>query len=154
MAQSFNAAGKTAKFAFPFLFPGQAQKEFFVNQSLAMLDSLLQISITASMDEPPPEPVEGEAYRVLAPASGDWSAHEGCIALFVGGEWIFVAPFDGMRIFDRAAGQTIFFQTQWRSATPPSIPTGGVTIDQEARTALAEVVGILRGAGLIPLAAE
>lgn len=150
MSQSFAFVDKTTNYALPLLFPGQTQKEFFVNQAFTMLDTLLQASVSASQSSPPPMPSEGQAYRIVSPANGEWSEHADFIALWIGGEWSFVPPVDGMRIYDRGASQILLYHAQWRSASPPTIPQGGGTVDAEARATLVEVVGILRELRLIP----
>ena len=43
----------TPRHAMPFLIPGQAQKEMFVNESLALIDMLLHPVVTGSATAPP-----------------------------------------------------------------------------------------------------
>ena len=43
----------TPSIGLPLLIPGQAQKEFFVNQALCLLDALHMRAVTASQPAPP-----------------------------------------------------------------------------------------------------
>ncbi len=121
-----------------------------MNQSLAILDALMPRAVVATLAEPPLQPEEGGCYLVAEPAAGDWSAKAGQLALSIGGSWHFIAPGEGMLIFDRGAGRWLCFLDGWQSAGTPSAPNGGSVIDVEARNALAELVGILQTLGLIP----
>ncbi|MGY6550961.1 MAG: DUF2793 domain-containing protein [Erythrobacter sp.] len=133
----------------PFLFVGQSQKEFFVNQSLAMIDALLHRSINASLSSPPQEALDGDCYRITSPAQGDWAGREGALAMRIAGEWQFVAPVDGWLIYDRAARQYLHFDDSWNAATIAASPTGGAVIDVEARALLTQVIDALGKLGLV-----
>lgn len=141
---------KTQAFALPLLFAGQAQKEFALNHALTAIDSALQLSVEASLSSPPASVAEGEAYRVTSAASADWQGQEDKIATLIGGTWVFVEPFSGLRLFDRNAGVMIHYESTWESALAPQIPSGGVTIDTEARQMLAELIEALRKIGVFP----
>lgn len=133
----------------PLLVPGQAQKEFFVNQALAILDAFAPRAVTASQSEPPAAPAEGDCFRVIAPASHAWAGCEDHIAIRIGGAWHIVPPRDGMRLFDRAADRSLFFQTTWQSAVVPAAPTGGTVVDIEARAALTSLIQALGQMGVL-----
>lgn len=134
----------------PLLFAGQAQKEFFVNHSLAILDALAPRAVAATLGAPPALPQDGACYLVAPSASGDWSARADHLALAIGGSWHFVAPAEGMLMFDRDAGHWLCFRDGWHSAGAPAAPSGGSVIDTEARVALAQLVESLQTLGLIP----
>ncbi len=149
MANPIAFPTSTETFEFPILFAGQAQKEFFVNQSLYLLDALLRQCITASLDTPPEESVEGASFIVSAPATGDWEGREDHVAIRIGGAWHFVQPFDGMRLFDQNAGSVLIFLSGWIKAEAPPEPQGGTVIDVEARTAISELSQALRSLGIL-----
>jgi hypothetical protein len=128
---------------------GQAQKEAFVNEALAITDALLHCAIEGELSAPPATPVDGENWLVSASATGAWEGHDGAIACRQGGNWLFVAPVDGMRVLDRATGQERRFLAGWQAASAPVAPTGGTTIDAEARTAIAGILAALRSAGIL-----
>jgi len=137
------------RFGLPLLFAGQAQKEAFVNEALAITDALLHCAIEGELSAPPATPVDGENWLVSASATGAWEGHDGAIACRQGGNWLFVAPVDGMRVLDRATGQERRFLGGWQAAIAPAAPTGGTTIDAEARAAIAGILAALRSAGIL-----
>ena len=90
-------------------------------------------------DQPEPaEPEEGEYWLVGTGATGDWSGEDGKLASRQLGNWLFVAPRDGMAVLDRSTGQRILFSGGWQVAVPPPAPTGGAPVEQPpaARRAL------------------
>ena len=140
----------SSNFSLPLLFAGQAQKEFSLNQSLSIIDALLLQSVDASASVPPAGPADGAKYRVQAGASGDWSGHDDDIAIQIGGAWHFVAPKNGMNLFDREAENTLHYNSGWKSAAEPTAPSGGATVDSEARAAIVELIEALRNLGVFP----
>lgn len=133
---------------------GQAQKEFFVNQAFGLLDALHARAVIASRPAPLAAAAEGEAFRVTAPATGAWAGHEDSIAILIGGGWHFVAPAEGMLLFDREAARTIMFRSQWEVATAPVMPSAGAVVDTEARAALAGLIQELMAIGILGPAAS
>lgn len=140
----------TPRLALPLLFVGQAQKEAFVNEALSLVDGLLHCAVEAVLNTPPATPLDGQAWLVGAIPAGAWSGRAGHLALRQGGNWIFVPPRDGMRVLDRSTGQDRRYRDEWRAPAVPAAPTGGATIDAEARTAIAGIIASLREAGVLP----
>lgn len=134
----------------PLLFAGQFQKEFFVNQALVILDALAHSAVIASLAQPPAAASDGDCYRIVSPATGEWGSHADEVAIRVGGSWHFAEPAEGMMLFDRAAGRWIWFRSGWQSAPALTLPTGGSVIDVEARALLATLVQALQSFGLLP----
>lgn len=134
----------------PFLFPGQAQKEAFVNEALALLDALVQPVVLGELSAPPAAPAPGDSYIVAEPASGDWTGKGGVIAVWAESQWLFLPPREGARVHDLASGAQASFATAsgWRRTAAPLLPEGGVTQDAEARSAMATLVAALRAAGI------
>ena len=149
MPTPFDFPTSTPKLGLPFLFSGQAQKEFFVNQAFALVDALLQQCVVSSGNVPPTAPSDGDVYRVIAPAGGDWVGEEDSLAVRIGGAWHFVRPANGMRIYDQAAAQWLVFKVQWESASTPAVPTGGTVVDTEARAAIDGLVTELSRLGIL-----
>jgi hypothetical protein len=139
----------TPRLNLPLLFAGQSQKEFFVNQSLTILDALAPGTVMASLQEPPETVEEGDCYRVMAGAAGSWADHIDQIALRVAGSWHFVPAAEGMCIFDATAGHWLCFRGGWLSASVPLMPVGGSTIDAEARAILTQLIDALRLIGIL-----
>ncbi len=125
---------------------GQAQKEFFVNRSLSLIDALLQNSVVSSLSVPPADPSDGEVFRVVSPASNEWDGHGDEIAIRLAGAWHFLKPQPGMSLFDRDAGVSLYYDTAWERPIEPTAPIGGTIVDAEARQMLSEVIEVLRKA--------
>jgi hypothetical protein len=139
----------SARFGLPFLFAGQAQKELFVNEAFARLDLLLHPAIEGELAAPPAEPGDGLAWLIGDAASGAWQGHDGAIAGYSGGDWIFLVPIPGLRVWDRTHAQTLLHDGNgWRRLDPPPAPSGGTTIDTEARVAIINLIASLREAGI------
>ena len=161
---------ETARFALPFLAPGQMQKELQVNEGLQRLDMLLSALVEGPpLNDPPVSPMPGPCYRIGDVPTGAWAGNAGAIAGFTDGGWRIVLPPEGAQVLDRSTGETMVRRdSAWEAgvvrareimveglkvvgAQQPSIaaPTGGSTIDPEARGAISEIIASLRAHGLI-----
>lgn len=149
MTNPFTFPATTPNVGLPLLIAGQAQKEFFVNQALGIIDALTRGTVLASLSEPPGDADEGDCYRVTAPALQAWVGCEDHIAIRIGGDWHLIPPRDGMSLFDTAAGGRLFFQSGWQTAPAPVILSTGTVIDTEARSALEQLILALRDIGVI-----
>lgn len=141
---------RTPRFDMPLLFAGQAQKEGYVNEATARIDALLHGAIEAETATPPVAPGDGLCWLVGSSPTGDWSGQAGKIAARQAGNWLFFTPRDGMKLLNRATGQDIRYKTGWQVAARPVAPTGGTTIDSEARSAIAAILASLTTAGIVP----
>ncbi|MBX9896635.1 MAG: DUF2793 domain-containing protein [Qipengyuania sp.] len=144
------ASARTPRHGLPYLFPGQAQKEAFVNEALARLDALVQPVVLDERATPPAAPSPGDSYLLAQGASGTWSGHDRDIAVWAENQWLYLPPREGARVYDLASGSLALFTTAdgWRRIDAPALPTGGATQDIEARGALAAIVAALRAAGV------
>jgi hypothetical protein len=79
-----------------------------------------------------------------------WADNAGELASLQAGNWLFIEPRDGMRLLDRSSGQIMLYRDGWTAASVPTVPSGGTTIDDEARTAIAELVEAMVNAGILP----
>ncbi len=149
MSDPIALPSQTPVIGLPLLIAGQAQKEFFVNQALCLLDALYPRVVRASVTAPPATAEEGDCFRVTAPASGAWTAQEDRIAVLIGGEWHFVSPRQGMQIYDLGDNRQLLFHTQWEQPGAPANPVGGTVVDSEARAAIAALIDALATAGVI-----
>jgi len=142
----------TPRLKLPLIEPGQAQKELFHNESLLLLDAAVQASVVAvGIDMPPAAPATGDCWVIGVTPAAAWAGHPHELACATIGGWRFLAPHDGMAVWERNTG------CLWRhdggmwlrgNIIPPA--TGGTTIDAEARGALAAVIEVLRMHGLTP----
>lgn len=143
-------SARTPAHGLPYLYPGQAQKEPFVNEALARLDALVHPLVLGELAAPPNTPTSGDCYIVAGPATGVWTSHEGALATWAETQWLFAEPREGMRVHDAASGGLLVFTVAqgWRGASVPALPTGGATQDTEARAVLSEVVTKLHALGI------
>lgn len=152
MSDALNFDAVTDRFALPMLFAAQAQKEVFHNEALARIDALMHAAVHGEQNTPPAAPVASECWLVGPAPTGVWIGHQGGIALFQGGEWVFVDPVAGMRIFNRSTRQFTIFCDEWQKAGAFEEPTGGLHVDAEARVAIRAIVSALKAAGIYPAA--
>lgn len=138
------------RFGLPFLFAGQAQKEFFVNEAHALADALLHCAIEEIADSPPTQPADGECWLVGPSPAGEWTGRAGMLAARQAGNWVFIAPRPGMRVLNRATGQDMRFTGAWSAPGRPPEPVGGDTVDIQARAAISRLLNALSLAGVLP----
>lgn len=138
----------TPRHTLPLLFAGQAQKEFHVNESLALIDLLLHPAFLEQRSDPPATPEIGACYLIADNATGVWRDQDGALAGWDGGQWTFAPPRAGMIARNLATGALHHFTTEWRTGNAPVSPDGGGTIDTEARAAIAGLIEQLRIFGL------
>ena len=138
------------RFGLPLLFAGQSQKEAFVNEAHALADALLHCAIEGEAAAPPPVAADGTSWLVAAGATGAWAGKDGAIACRQAGNWLFVSPRDGLYMLDRSSGQTLRFRGSWQIPEIPPEPSGGSTVDSEARMAISQLFAALRVAGIFP----
>ncbi len=161
---------QTSRLGLPFIEPGQAQKELFHNEALRLIDLALAAAVeTAGANAPPASPIDGQCFIVGAAPTGAWAGHAGAIAGYAAGGWRFVGPIAGMRVLDKVSGQTATHDgTGWvvgnvKGATlelagsqvvgarlaAVADPSGGASVDAEARASIAAILDRLRTHGLI-----
>lgn len=145
---AFNS--RTARHDMPFLFAGQAQKEGHVNEAIARIDALLHMAIEGEISTAPTAPQDGQTWLIGTAPGGEWAGHAGQLAARVSGNWLYFTPCDGMRVLDRTNGQERRYSAGWHTATRPAPPTGGTTIDPEARATINALLASLTTAGILP----
>lgn len=150
MPDPFIFDSTSPRFDLPFLFVGQAQKEAWVNEAFARIDSLLHCSIEGERADPPTSPANGESWLVASGASGAWAGKEAMIATRQADNWLFLPAREGMRIFDRSIAHERRFTSYWQIPAVPLEPSGGSVVDLEARAALSELILALRVSGVFP----
>lgn len=160
----------SARFALPLLVPGQAQKEMFHNEALTAIDGLLHACIEGGpVDDPPSGPAAGQSWIVGVAPTGEWSGRTDALATWTAGGWRFAQPVPGMLAWSKAAHVWLRWTgSAWSSGTWPvsallidgqqvvgprlpevPSPSGGTTIDMEARAAVDGLIATLKSHGLI-----
>ena len=162
--------GVSARFALPFLAAGQAQKELVHNEALQILDLLVAAAVEeAPRSAPPASPQVGATYIVASGATGAWAGQDLSLAGFTDGGWRFVLPREGTLAYVVSASVwAVFRGGAWevgslrgdnvviggeqvvgpQGAAIPA-PSGGTTVDAEARAAIGQILSAMRGHGLI-----
>lgn len=139
----------TPRFALPLLFAGQAQKEFTVNEALLRVDLALHCTVEGEVAAPPAIPDVGLAWLVAPAPTGAFADHAAAIAGFTASGWRFIAPRPGMRIYDKTSACFRHYTGIWERCVIPATPTGGATIDAEARSVIANLLAKLVNAGIL-----
>lgn len=160
----------TPRLGLPFLAAGQAQKEVAHNEALALIDAALCPAVQAvGADRPPAAPGEGQAWIVGASPAGAWAGQAGALAMWTGGGWRFVPPFEGLAVWSLAdrlwlvrdgggwrrgelRGERVLVggeQVVGPRLAAVSSPAGGAVIDAEARAAISVIIARLGAHGLI-----
>lgn len=151
MSDLLNFAATSARHNLPLIFPGQVQKEFFVNEAHALMDALLHPVVLGTATSPPDDAVDGDCWIVGARPDPAWAGQTDMLACRQAGAWLFAAPCDGLRVHDRASGSDLRYRDgRWSGAAPVRAPEGGTVVDSEARKAVGELIAALTGAGLLP----
>lgn len=159
----------SARFALPYILPGQAQKEVFHNEALSTIDAALHAAVEGNpLAIPPATPGEGAAWIVAAGATAAWSGKDDALAIWTGGGWRFVSPAPGMTVWNKLAGVWIYWDGGgWSDGSLPTTkitiegqqvvgarveevpsPSGGSIIDVEARASIAALIAALKSHGL------
>ncbi len=136
----------TQNLTLPLLAAAQAQKHVTVNEALQRLDGVVQLRLLSrSLTVPPVAALEGDCYGVSSFAVNDWAGHDGDVAQFVAGGWVFFTPQSGWRAYVVDAGSVDLHDgTGWR-AGGLSVTSGGAGM--QVRT-VEEDVAITAGASV------
>ena len=161
---------QTSRIGFPFLEPGQASKEQFHNESLRLADMAIGAAIEGlGVNTPPVSPVDGQCFILGSAPTGAWAGHSQALAGYGAGGWRFVEAVAGLSALDKGSGQTAVFNgTFWElgaikgaklaiagnQVVGPRLaaianPTGGTSVDTEARATIVAILDRMRQHGLI-----
>lgn len=160
------------RLALPLLQSGQAQKEVYHNEALARLDLIVAAAAQSIGDhDPPTAPDPGQCWIVGSSPTGAWAGQAGALAGWTAAGWRFVTAPEGALVWsiadgvwarrsaggwsvgDLPASSLRIGGVQVVSSRQAAIanPSGGTTVDTEARTAITAVCTALRMHGLIAL---
>lgn len=116
----------TTNLTLPLLAASQAQKHVTVNEALTRLDGMVQLTLRSrSLTTPPATVLEGECFGVPAGAINDWAGHDGEVAQFANGGWVFTSPARGWRAFVSDTGSLDLHDgTGWVAGGQSASPGG------------------------------
>lgn len=101
---------QTTHLALPLIDAAQAQKHVTHNESLALLDALAHLAVSArGVAFPPASPIEGERLLIGADAAGAFAGKSGLIATFLAGAWSFLTPRPGWRLYVTAESLLLLY---------------------------------------------
>lgn len=96
-----------------YLEEGQAAGEVTMNDFVNITDALIHLAVQFVGNTPPGSPVNGQAWLVIATASGAWVGQEGKIAFYYNG-WNFRSPKAGWTAWDKNLLQHMTYDgTTW-----------------------------------------
>ena len=150
--------------------PGQAAKEATVNESFVALDLLVCGAVEElPRNAPPASPTAGQCWIVGTSPTGAWTGKAGHFAGYTAGGWRLIAPAEGMVLLVRSTGTFATYcsgawsigeiratalriggqQVVGTQQAAISSPSGGSTVDAEARSAIVAILAALRTHGII-----
>lgn len=103
----------TSNLRLPYIMAAQAQKHVTHNEALRALDAVVQLSVKdCDLASPPSTPEEGDRYIVGPAASGAFSGHDGEIAAWQDGAWMFYIPAEGWLAWVQDEGMLYAFSSE------------------------------------------
>jgi hypothetical protein len=160
----------TPRLGMPFLSAGQAQKEIFHNEALQIVDLVAAGAVEeAPRSDPPASPSLGSCYIIGASPTGVWAGKSHSVAGYTRGGWRLIEPTEGMSLYVKSDARWATYRAgAWEiglvrgssvivdgqqvlgpRAPAISSPSGGTTIDIEARNVIGTMLDAMRAHGLI-----
>jgi hypothetical protein len=158
----------TPRLALPLIAAGQAQKDVTHNEAVLALDRLVALVVASrSLAAPPAAPPAGTCHIVPTAGAAAWGHPAGTLLHWQGTAWLPETPRDGQIALVADEGLMLIHRGNWQAhwpvaglaiagrsvlAVPPAnvaAPSGGSTIDSEARAALVALQTALRQQGII-----
>jgi len=122
----------TTNLRLPYLLPAQSQKHVTVNESLRILDALVQGRVESFGDTIPPEnPVDGTVYIPGSGATGAWHQFDFNVVYYVDGAWVKIPPKTGWSFYIISEDVVRTYQGPpifWRQVTARQQITSNKTI--------------------------
>jgi len=147
---------ETPRLALPLLAAGQGQKDVTHNEALLALDRLVALVVASrSATAPPTSPMAGECHIVPAMSAAAWGQPAGTLMHRQGSAWLAQTPRDGQMVLVADDAVVLVHAGTWQllrrvnASVAPDLPSGGATVDSEARSAFAEIVTALQQQGLL-----
>ncbi len=112
---------------------------------------LLQPIVEGETGTPPSDPKPGDCWIVIGGSDG-FELHENELACWQQGQWTFLHPVHGMSVYDRSLDAARRFSEGWSRPAQIDLPSGGSTVDTQARDAIDQIISSLRLSGYLPMA--
>ncbi|WP_247712794.1 DUF2793 domain-containing protein [Qipengyuania intermedia] len=109
---------------------------------------LLNPVVEGILSVPPAEPTSGACYIVGEQPTDEWAGLADAIAGWIDGQWTFASPSPGLAVHEKSSGTSLLYSNGWQRLEAPTTPSGGDVVDAQARTAIEELVALLRQRGL------
>lgn len=130
---------------------GQASGEVTLNDALNAIDGIIQLAVQFVGDTPPGSPTNGQAFLVIATATGAWTSHEGQIALYYNG-WTFLSPKAGWKAWDKNILQHMMYDgIEWLaySANVAAIGSPGSATAADCANKINAILTAMKGGGIM-----
>lgn len=123
---------KTSSLELPLVQPAQAQKHVTVNEALARVDALVQMTLVSrSVTVPPTAPEDGAVYAVPGGAVDAWAGQEGALGLFLNAGWVFLTPHVGWRGWISDEGvPAVYDGVDWAAGEGAVSPNGAAMLSR------------------------
>ncbi len=121
---------KSSNLGLSYIAPSQAQKHVTVNESLRLLDAVVQLSVLdKDLTTAPTTPNDGDRFIISAGATGDWVDKDNNVAAFQDGAWAYFAPRTGWVSHVADEGENYQFDgVTWMKTEKPQDLSLGTTI--------------------------
>ena len=158
----------TPRLALPLIAAGQAQKDVTHNEAVLALDRLVALVVVSrSLTAPPTAPQPGFCHIVPISGGSAWGHPAGTLMYWEDSGWLAASPRDGQVVLVDDEDVMLVRKGDWQAklptlglsingrtllaATPAMItlPSGGGTVDSEARATLATLLTALQQQGII-----
>jgi hypothetical protein len=158
------------RLALPLIAAGQSQKDVTHNEAVLALDRMVALAIASrSLAAPPADPAPGEIHIVSAAAATAWGQPAGALVQWQSPGWLALTPPDGQMALLLDENLVLIRRDGWQplwpvaglaiagrqvlAAPPVSIaaPSGGGTVDGEARATIAALIAALQQQGILAL---
>ncbi|WP_439547274.1 DUF2793 domain-containing protein [Sandarakinorhabdus sp.] len=147
---------ETPRLALPLLAAGQSQKDVTHNDALLAIDRLVTLAVESrGVTAPPVSPNTGAVWIVPADGAADWEQAAGTLMHWLGNGWLAQTPRSGQMAMVVDEAVLLVYAGGWhlvRHLAAPAafaMPSGGVTVDSEARMAIVGLVTVLQQQGLL-----
>lgn len=159
---------QTLRLGLPLIAAGQSQKDVTHNEAVLALDRIVALAVVSRTHaSPPAAATAGEIQIVPAGGEAAWGQPAGSLMQWQGAGWQVQAPRDGQLALLQDEAVLLVYNQVWQAllpvggllisgrpvlaAAPASIapPTGGATVDIQARAVLSALLSTLLQQGIL-----